>query len=122
MNSRQHWEKAMRLEATRDGKLSAAEDYEMIFWSTTHAGAQLLNVVYHGAELTPPDRDMIHTFVPDFVPPMNPDVYEFYITLKEIENMIPLFVRGATPCTSFDIDLCLRKYDILKTIASNYLK
>ena len=116
MQAKEHWDKAVRLEASRN-KMNEKDDYEMMVWCTIHAGAHLVNSVMHKVGFSQPDRDYIHSDkleegvkVPDVVMEMLP-------VLHSIELLGPRFVRGGELIDAQNMKFCLTEYAKLKSIA-----
>lgn len=109
MRIEDHWNKAMRLEATRK-KLDATGDYELLIWSCIHGGAQLANVVLHGMAITEQSFDLIHSNIPEhnLKGPLPMD--ELLSTLKTIEDLGPRFVRGIESLDEVAMGACLAAY------------
>jgi hypothetical protein len=116
-----HWNKAMRLEATRKQKLNQTEDYEIVIWSCIHGGAHLANVALHKLGVTNEDFDLIHSNIPEhnLQPPIA--AAEMLATLRSIEDLGPRFVRGVEPLDMKAVEACLAAYNEIKSFAQRVL-
>lgn len=121
MRIEDHWNKAMRLEATRTQKLDRLEDYEIVIWSCIHGGAQLANIVLHKLGVTPEGFDLIHSNVPEHNLQASGAVNEMLATLRSIEELGPRFVRGIEAFDSNDVEACLAAYNRVKSFAEKTL-
>jgi hypothetical protein len=117
MRIEDHWNKAMRLEATRRRKLDTAEDYEIVIWSCIHGGAHLANVALHRLGVTGEDFDLIHSNIPEHNLQGPAGVAGMLASLKSIEDLGPRFVRGIEPFDMQAVRACLAAYDEVKGFA-----
>jgi hypothetical protein len=117
MRIEDHWNKAMRLEATRTGKLDTDEDYEIVIWSCIHGGAHLANVVLHKMGITEEGFDLIHSNIPEHDLKGPAPMAELLATLKSIEDLGPRFVRGIEPIDGTAVRGCLTAYARVKAYA-----
>ena len=117
MRIEDHWNKAMRLEATRRGKLDTDEDYEIVIWSCIHGGAHLANVVLHKLGVTEEGFDLIHSNIPEHNLKGPAPMAELLVTLKSIEDMGPRFVRGIEPIDKTAVQGCLSAYAKVRAYA-----
>ena len=121
MRIQDHWNKAMRLEATRTQKLNANEDYEILIWSCIHGGAHLANIALHNLGVTNEGFDLIHSNMPEHNLQAPAAAAEMLATLKSIEDLGPRFVRGIEPHDRNAVDACLAAYDKVKDFAQQTL-
>lgn len=117
MRIEDHWKKAMRLEATRDGKLDSDEDYEIVIWSCIHGGAHLANVALHKMGVTDESFDLIHSNIPEHNLKGPAPMAELLATLKSIEDLGPRFVRGIESIDRTAVQKCLAAYAKVKGYA-----
>lgn len=117
MRIEDHWNKAMRLEATRTQKLDRNEDYEILIWSCIHGGAHLANIALHKMGVTDESFDLIHSNIPEHNLPGGDAVVGMLATLKSIEDLGPRFVRGIEPLDLEAMEVCLAAYAQVKTFA-----
>jgi hypothetical protein len=122
MRIEDHWNKALRLEATRKRKLDRQEDYEIVIWSCIHGGAHLANIALHKLGVTDESFDLIHSNIPEHDLKGPAPVAEMLATLKSIEDLGPRFVRGIEPFDIKAVDACLAAYDKVKGYAEAALK
>lgn len=121
MRIEDHWNKAMRLEATRTQKLDQNEDYEILIWSCIHGGAHLANIALHRMGVTDESFDLIHSNIPEHNLQGSDAVAEMLATLKSIEDLGPRFVRGIEPMDMKVVEVCLAAYAQVKTFAETAL-
>ena len=117
MRIEDHWNKAMRLEATRKQKLDRTEDYEIVIWSCIHGGAHLANVALHKLGVTEECFDLIHSNIPEHNLQAPAAAGEMLATLRSIEDLGPRFVRGIEPLDMKAVEACLAAYDKVKNFA-----
>ena len=122
MRIEDHWNKALRLEATRKGKLDRDADYEVVIWSCIHGGAHLANIALHKLGVTDETFDLIHSNIPEHDLKGPAPVAEMLATLKSIEDLGPRFVRGIEPFDAKAVQACLAAYDKVKGYAEAALK
>ena len=120
MRIEDHWNKAMRLEATRK-KLERSEDYEVVVWSCIHGGAQLANIVLHRLGVTDESFDLIHSNVPEHNLQLPAAAADMLATLKSIEDLGPRFVRGIEPLDARAVQGCVAAYDKVRALAEKLL-
>ena len=121
MRIEDHWNKAMRLEATRKQKLNPTEDYEIVIWSCIHGGAHLANIALHKLGVTGEGFDLIHSNIPEHNLQAPAAAAEMLATLKSIEDFGPRFVRGIEPLDMKAVETCLAAYDKVKSFAEGAL-
>jgi hypothetical protein len=121
MRVEDHWNKAMRLEATRQQKLDQIEDYEIVIWSCIHGGAHLANVALHSMGVTEESFDLIHSNIPEHKLTGPAPMAELLATLQSIEDLGPRFVRGVEPFDRRAVEACLVAYDNVKAYAESAL-
>src|SRR5258706_15195276 len=121
MRIEDHWNKAMRLEATRKQKLNQTEDYEIVIWSCIHGGAHLANIALHKLGVTEESFDLIHSNIPEHDLQAPAEVGAMLATLKSIEDLGPRFVRGIEPLDMKAVEACLAAYDKVKSFAEGAL-
>src|SRR5258706_13729381 len=97
MRIEDHWNKAMRLEATRKQKLDQTEDYEIVIWSCIHGGAHLANIALHKLGVTEESFDLRHSKIPEHNQQGPAEGCEMLATLNPIEDLGPRVVRGIWP-------------------------
>jgi len=112
-----HWDKAMRLEATRTSKLDTDDDYEIVIWSCIHGGAHLANVCLHKMGITEESFDLIHSNIPEHNLSGPAPIAELLATLKSIEDLGPRFVRGIEPIDRAAVQGCLAAYGKVRAYA-----
>lgn len=117
MRIEDHWNKAMRLEATRKRKLDTTDDYEIVIWSCIHGGAHLANIALHSLGVTDEGFDLIHSNIPEHNLRGPAGVAEMLAILKSIEDLGPRFVRGIEPLDVKAVQACLSAYDKVKGFA-----
>jgi len=117
MRIEDHWNKAMRLEATRKQKLDQTEDYEIVIWSCIHGGAHLANIALHRLGVTEESFDLIHSNVPEHNLQAPDAASEMLATLRSIEDLGPRFVRGIEPLDMKAVEACLVAYHKVKNFA-----
>ena len=122
MRIEDHWNKAMRLEATRKQKLNPTDDYEIVIWSCVHGGAHLANIALHKLGVTDESFDLIHSNIPEHNLQVPAAAAEMLATLKSIEDLGPRFVRGVEPMDANSVQACLAAYDKVKGFAEETLK
>ena len=122
MRIEDHWDKAMRLEATRSRKLDQGEDYEIVIWSCIHGGAHLANIALHAMGATDEAFDLIHSNVPEHDLKGPAPMAELLATLKSIEDLGPRFVRGIEPLDKKAVAACLAAYEKVKGFAQAALE
>lgn len=121
MRAEDHWNKAMRLEATRKQKLDATQDYEIVIWSCIHGSAHLANIALHELGITGEGFDLIHSNIPEHNLQTPAAAAEMLATLKSIEDLGPRFVRGIEPFDLKAVEACLAAYDKVKRFAESAL-
>lgn len=121
MKAEDHWEKAARIEATREQALDRSEDYELIIWSCIHGGAHLVNAVLHKLGITPETRDYIHSDKLESDVKVPDEVTEMLKTLHLIETHGPRFVRGPETLNLNAVQTVLDAYAQLKTVTHSKL-
>ena len=117
MRIEDHWNKAMRLEATRKRKLDTTDDYEIVIWICIHGGAHLANIALHSLGVTDEGFDLIHSNIPEHNLRGPAGVAEMLAILKSIEDLGPRFVRGIEPLDVKAVQACLSAYDKVKGFA-----
>jgi hypothetical protein len=121
MTPEQHMAKAARYEATRS-KLDPVKDFELFVLCSVHAGAHLLNAVYHRLDVTSPEFDMVHTFVPALGKEPPEELRSFVSTLKAIEDLNRILVRTAAAWTGATIRKCTDDYAFLSRTAADVMR
>jgi hypothetical protein len=121
MRIEDHWAKALRLEATRSGKLDTRDDYEIVVWSCIHGGAHLANVALHRLGVTEESFDLIHSDIPEMNRELPPEAAAMLATLKSVETLGPRFVRGIEPPDPAAVQACLAAYDKVKAFAERVM-
>jgi hypothetical protein len=117
MRIEDHWRKAMRLEATRQEKLSASDDYEVVIWGCIHGGAHLANIALHQLGVTDESFDLIHSDIPEHNLQGPVEVADMLAILKSIEDLGPRFVRGIEPLDMNAVRACLDAYGKVRSFA-----
>lgn len=110
MRIQEHWDKAMRLEATRERKLDKDEDYELVIWACIHGGAHLANITLHSLCVTEERFDLIHSNIPEHDLKGPAPMAELLADLKSIEDLGPRYVRGIEPIDAAVVKACLAAY------------
>jgi hypothetical protein len=118
MRIQEHWDKAMRLEATREKKLVSKADYELLIWACIHGGAHLANVALHGMGVTEESFDLIHSNIPKHDLKGPAPMAELLATLKTIEDLGPRYVRGIEPIDAAAVKACLAAYQKVREHAA----
>lgn len=117
MQAEEHWAKAARLETSRN-RLNVRDDYELIIWTSIHAGAHLLNASLHKLGFNKPNHDYIHSHKVESDRQIPGNVAELLSTLKSIEVLGPRFVRGNDQLDPEGaVKSCLVAYAKLKSAA-----
>lgn len=97
MSPQEHREKAEKIE--RSLAKCAPTDYEMRIEAAMLAGTHWLNLVLHRLGITPPQSDVLHTYMLTVNELRKYRVADAALVdaLAEIEDIRPAFVRGNRP-------------------------
>jgi hypothetical protein len=97
MSPQEHREKAEKIE--RSLAKCAPADYEMRIEAAMLAGTHWLNLVLHRLGVTPPQNDVLHTYMLTVNELRKYRVADAALVdaLAEIEDIRPAFVRGNRP-------------------------
>jgi hypothetical protein len=114
MTPQEHREKAEKIE--RSLAKCGPADYEMRIEAAMLAGTHWLNLVLHRMGVTPPQNDVLHTYMLTVNELRRYKVAdaELVSALAEIEDIRPAFVRGNFPAGEKAADRAVELLGILR--------